>query len=108
MHLLRRSLLCLFSAMILLPSLCLAGISPAYVVDPCDDAYFGIHGAPDFSQALRCYEAHKEWQFLILLHLNGEGTPADVQKAEELFQAWQKAEPDQMDTLEAKALREAI
>jgi uncharacterized protein YecT (DUF1311 family) len=95
--------------MLLIPSLSRAGVSPAYVVDPCDDAYFGIHhGAPDFSKALRCYEANKEWQFLILLHLNGEGTPADVQKAEELMHAWEKAEPDQAGSLEGKALREAI
>jgi hypothetical protein len=59
MHLLRRSLVCLCSAMILIPSLSLAGVSPAYVVDPCDDAYFGIHGAPDLSKALRCYEAKR-------------------------------------------------
>jgi uncharacterized protein YecT (DUF1311 family) len=42
------------------------------------------------------------------MHLNGEGTPMNVQKAEELLQAWQKDEPTQTDSLQAQSLRKAI
>ena len=81
----------------------------------CDDYYFGVTVEPDFGKALQCYEANKflefegrSWEFLILMHLNGEGTPVDVKKAEELFKAWENALPHEVTSMQADALREAI
>jgi uncharacterized protein YecT (DUF1311 family) len=74
----------------------------------CNDYYFGITGPRDFAKALRCFEANQDWDFLILMHLNGEGTPADVRKAEELLENWKKTAPADADSLQAEALGKAI
>jgi uncharacterized protein YecT (DUF1311 family) len=74
----------------------------------CDDYYYGIHHTQDLTQALKCYEAEKRWEMLIVMSLNGEGTPASVAKAEELLLAWQKADPSQADSLQAQAFRKII
>jgi uncharacterized protein YecT (DUF1311 family) len=86
----------------------LAASSSPPSVDDCDDYYYGIHQAPDLSKALKCYQDEKRWDLLIVMHLNGEGTPMNVQKAEELLQAWQKDEPTQTASLQAQALRKVI
>jgi uncharacterized protein YecT (DUF1311 family) len=74
----------------------------------CDDYYYGIRRAPDLAKALRCYEKEKIWEMAIVMRLNGEGAPASVAKAEELLQAWDKAETNQADSLQAEALRTII
>jgi len=75
----------------------------------CGDYYFGISSPPDFHKALRCYEREQAWDFLILMYLNGEGTPVDLHKAEDLLKDWQKAGPAYgADSLQAAALRKAI
>jgi len=76
--------------------------------EDCDGYYYGISGAPDFVRALRCYEAEQRWEMLIPMHLNGEGTPADVGRAEELLLAWQKQDPSQADSLQVQAFRTII
>ncbi|MHC1725404.1 MAG: lysozyme inhibitor LprI family protein [Syntrophobacteraceae bacterium] len=98
-------------ASILVPALfafALILVSPAYGRDDCDDYYFGISRAPDYPKALKCYQENKAWDFVILMHLNGEGVTADVQKADELFRAWQKESPEETKSLQAEALQEAI
>jgi uncharacterized protein YecT (DUF1311 family) len=74
----------------------------------CDDYYYGIRRSPDLARALKCYEAEKMWEMSIVMHLNGEGTPASVAKAEELLMAWQKADPSQADSRQVEALRKII
>jgi uncharacterized protein YecT (DUF1311 family) len=77
-------------------------------VDGCDSYYFGLSGAPDYAKALKCYEEQKSLEFIILMHLNGEGTPADVRKASELFKAWEKSSPEETTSLQGESLRKAI
>ena len=76
-------------------------------MEDCDRAYFGINRTSDFPRALQCYQSEKRWDLLIVMSLNGEGTPADVARAEALLQEW---EGGQMEGgwLEAQALRAAI
>lgn len=97
-------------------SLCAAGMltarlaasTPPTAVEDCDDAYFGINRAADFPRALRCYQAEKRWDLLIVMYLNGEGTPVDIGKAESLLQEWAREDQVPGGSLEARALREAI
>ncbi len=97
-------------------SLCAAGMlatrlaasTPPTAVGDCDDAYFGINRASDFSHALQCYQAEKRWDLLIVMYLNGEGTPVDVGKAETLLQDWAREDQVPGGSLEARALRLAI
>ena len=86
----------------------LAASTPPTAVGDCDDAYFGIHRASDFSRALRCYQTEKRWDLLIVMYLNGEGTPVDIAKAEKLFEEWQQEDPALAGSLEAEALRKEI
>lgn len=100
----------------LLLSLCAAGLlatrlaasTPPTAVEDCDKAYFGIDQAADFPQALRCYQAEKRWDLLIIMYLNGEGTPVDVGKAETLLQEWAREDQIPGGSLEAQALRKVI
>lgn len=107
MQTLRFSLRVLFCAIVLI-TMNPGGVSLASSEEDCADLYFGINGAPNYPKALKCYESLNSWEFLILMHLNGEGAPADNQKAAELFRAWQKASPDESSSLQAEALKNAI
>jgi uncharacterized protein YecT (DUF1311 family) len=97
-------------------SLCAAGLlatrlsasTPPTAVGDCDDAYFGIHRASDFSRALRCYQSEKRWDLLIVMYLNGEGTRVDIGKAETLLQEWAREDQIPGGSLEARGLREEI
>jgi uncharacterized protein YecT (DUF1311 family) len=60
------------------------------VEEDCEDSYYGLNGKVDYDKAFQCYEKQQDWPMLILLHLNGEGTPADVEKAEALLHAHQQ------------------
>jgi uncharacterized protein YecT (DUF1311 family) len=99
-----------------LACLCAAGISAAALAaasspppkEGCDSYYLGIHGAPDLTKALQCYKAEQRWEMLIVMSLNGEATPASVQRAEELWLAWRKEDPSQADSLQARALSGVI
>ncbi|HSU84606.1 MAG TPA: lysozyme inhibitor LprI family protein [Thermoanaerobaculia bacterium] len=86
----------------------LAAATPPTAVGDCDDAYFGITREPDFSRALRCYQSEKRWDLLIVMYLNGEGTPVDIGKAETLLQEWAREDQIPGGSLEARALRAAI
>lgn len=103
----RRCMFALFCA-VSLCAMALVTVSSASGEGDCDDYYFGISAPPDFEKALKCYETREAWEFLILMHLNGEGVSADVGKADELFRAWQKAAPDETSSLQAEALQRAI
>lgn len=76
--------------------------------EDCDDYYFGISAAPDFGKALNCYKNENRQDMIILMHANGEGVPASIQKALELFKAWQKASPDETNSLDGEALKKAL
>jgi hypothetical protein len=45
---------------------------------PCAAMYFGVDGPIDYAGALKCFEADKSWPFVVLMYLNGEGTPRDL------------------------------
>jgi uncharacterized protein YecT (DUF1311 family) len=94
-------------AALLVLSYCVPGPAFAQNMD-CDDLYFGIHHPPDYPKALRCFESHQDWEFQILLLLNGEGTPQDARKAAELARAWPVADPGQAHSVELAALQKAI
>jgi hypothetical protein len=55
---------------------------------------------------LTCFEREKEWSFVVLSYLNGQGAPRDLQKAESILVEAEKWNPeafggDQAATLEA-------
>ncbi len=60
----------------------------------CIGLYFGIDRAPDYPEALKCFEGYKEWSFVVIMYVNGEGAPRDLQKAEAVLKAGQKTDPD--------------
>lgn len=47
--------------------------------------YFGIGVEKDYARALSLFRAEKDAAFLILMYLNGDGTPVDVAKANEIW-----------------------
>jgi uncharacterized protein YecT (DUF1311 family) len=96
----------IYAALMFLTSLPPAFAAPGQV--DCDDYYYGIHHTQDLAKGLKCYEAEKRWEMLIVMSLNGEGTPVSVPKAEELLLAWQKADPSQAGSPQAQALRKII
>jgi uncharacterized protein YecT (DUF1311 family) len=99
----------------LLLSLCVTGLlaiplsasTPPTAVEDCDRAYFGINRTSDFPRALQCYQSEKRWDLLIVMYLNGEGTPVNVAKADALLQEWERGQMEG-GWLEAQALRAAI
>jgi uncharacterized protein YecT (DUF1311 family) len=94
-------------AITIVVSFCFASLA-AFGEEDCDDYYFGINGPPQFSKAFKCYSKQKELKFLILMYLNGEGTPVNVRKAEEVFNQWQASAPEQAETWEGEALQNVI
>jgi hypothetical protein len=78
----------------------------------CYDSYFGFTGAPNFPKALQCFERERIWPYLVVMYLNGQGTPRDAQKAEDWFAAGQKMEPvewpAEWSAREASSLKQAI
>lgn len=74
----------------------------------CIGPYFGIDRAPDYPEALKCFEGRKEWRFVVIMYVNGEGAPRDLQKAEAVLKAGQKTEPDVAAPEVVATLQEAI
>ena len=62
-------------------------VPKAAAEEACEDYYYGLEGKVDYFKAFQCFEKQQDWPMLILMHLNGEGVPADVKKAEALFVA---------------------
>ena len=60
----------------------------------CMGLYFGIDRAPDYPDALKCFEGRKLWNFVVTMYVNGDGTPRDLHKAEAVLKAGQKTDPD--------------
>jgi uncharacterized protein YecT (DUF1311 family) len=75
---------------------------------PCLGSYFGIERAPDYPKALKCFEANKAWPFVVLMYLNGQGTPRDVDKAEAVLKAGLKADRYAFDDGQAAILQKEI
>jgi uncharacterized protein YecT (DUF1311 family) len=78
----------------------------------CYDSYFGFSAPPNFSKALPCFEGQKTWPYLVIMYLNGQGTPRDVQKAEQSFATGQKMGPvdwpAEWTAAEMSSLKQAI
>ncbi len=74
----------------------------------CLSSYFGIDAAPNYPEALRCFEANRHWPFVILMYLNGQGTKRDLKKAESVLRAEEKADPDEFGPHQAETLQKAI
>lgn len=66
----------------------------------CADIYYGIGEPVDYPKAYACFEAHSIYEYMIVMQLNGEGVPQDVQKAEALMQAWLQADPDNANSID--------
>ncbi|HEY6298552.1 MAG TPA: hypothetical protein VIW95_02825, partial [Candidatus Binatus sp.] len=78
----------------------------------CYDSYFGFSGPSDFSKALQCFEGQKTWPYPVVMYLNGQGSPRNVQKAEHWFAAGQKMAPvdwpAEWTAAELSSLKQAI
>jgi uncharacterized protein YecT (DUF1311 family) len=78
----------------------------------CYDSYFGFSSPPNFSKALQCFEGQKTWPYLVVMYLNGQGSPRDVHKAEQWFAAGQKMAPvdwpAEWTAAELSSLKQAI
>src|SRR5262245_22044980 len=46
--------------------------------EDCDAIYEGIGRAKEHARALACFRASKNWMWVAIMQLNGEGTPVDV------------------------------
>jgi hypothetical protein len=57
-------------------------------VQPCVDAYYGIGQPVDYDKAFKCFQDHDVRQFVILMTLNGDGTPKDPKRAQQDLAAW--------------------
>lgn len=79
--------------------------APAIPADgECDTDYYGLEGRVDYAKAFECFQNAKAYEMLILMHLNGEGVPSDVEKADALLAAEEK----NIHQGYMKVLREAI
>ncbi len=74
----------------------------------CLPNYFGIDAAPNYPEALKCFEANRHWPFVVLMYLNGQGTKRDLKKAESVLRAEEKADPDEFGPHQAETLQKAI
>lgn len=74
----------------------------------CDKYYLTIADTRNSDEAFKCYTAQKQYNRLILMHLNGEGTSKDPAKAASVLQEWLTSEPGESGSLEVEALRRAI
>jgi hypothetical protein len=61
---------------------------------PCIGLYFGIDQSRDYPGALKCFESSDQVEFTVLMYINGEGVPRDLQKAEALLKNGEKTESD--------------
>jgi hypothetical protein len=75
---------------------------------PCIALYFGLDQPPGYSKALTCFEHEKDWPFVVLMYLNGEGALRDLQKAESVLVAGEKKNPDAFSGNQAATLEAAI
>jgi len=70
-------------------------------VKPCVNAYYGIDGPINFGKAYKCFGDNQVYEFLIIMELNGEGTPKNTKQAERTMDTWLKADPDNAINAEA-------
>jgi len=64
---------------------------------PCIEPYLGIDGAPDYPKALQCFESTKNWFFVALMYLNGEGTLRNAEKAAAALNTWEQEKSGRFD-----------
>jgi hypothetical protein len=73
-------------------SFLMCGLAFAQAKPGCDDYYYGIGVPQSFPKAFECFQKADDDIWLIVMTLNGEGTPQSVKKARELLtRAQQKA-----------------
>jgi hypothetical protein len=75
---------------------------------PCLPNYLGIDAAPNYSDALKCFQRNRRWPFVVLMNLNGEGTSLDPKKAESILRAASKTDPDEFGPHQIEILQKAI
>jgi hypothetical protein len=63
-------------------------------VKPCVNAYYGIGEPINFGKAYKCFSDNQVHEFLIIMQLNGEGTPKNAKQAERTMDTWLKTDPD--------------
>lgn len=74
----------------------------------CVYAYYGINQAVNYEKAYKCFVSNAVYEYLILMQLNGEGVPADANKANDLMVAWLKADPEYAGSAKETYLQRAI
>jgi hypothetical protein len=65
-------------ALLVAAVLALGPPSPSKTPDECDRLYYGEGRPRDHGKALACYRAEENWVMIVIMQLNGEGTPVDV------------------------------
>jgi hypothetical protein len=75
---------------------------------PCIVEYFGVDQPPNYPKALICFEHEKDWPFVVLMYLNGEGASRDLPKAESVLVAGEKRNPEAFSADQTAALEAAI
>ncbi|MBV8453465.1 MAG: hypothetical protein JOZ29_14530 [Deltaproteobacteria bacterium] len=75
---------------------------------PCIVAYFGIDRPINYPEALSCFEHERDWPFVVLMHLNGEGVSPDLRQAESLLVSEKWQNPEAFTGSQAAALEAAI
>jgi uncharacterized protein YecT (DUF1311 family) len=74
----------------------------------CLPNYFGIDAAPNYSEALKCFERNRRWPFVVLMYLNGEGVRGDPKKAASVLRSAEKTDPDEFGPHQTEILQKAI
>ena len=77
-------------------------------IEDCDEYYLTSIETQKLDLAFSCYTKNKQFNRLVLMHLNGEGTKKDPKKAEAVLKEWFVAEPDASNSLEAEVLGKIV
>lgn len=101
------------SAIVVLNILCYPIISHAgdvmdSGVDKCVNAYYGIGEKTDYAKAYKCFSTKQVWPYLIIMQLNGEGVPANPDKAKEFMDDWLKADPINAQTTDVTQMEQIV
>gem|GEM_PF-4929029 len=72
------------------------------------NAYYGIGEPTDYTKAYQCFKEQNVANFIILMTLNGEGTPKDPELAKKTMDMWFQAEPWASSEVDGNAIRNAV
>lgn len=76
--------------------------------ESCIDAYYGIGQPMDYVKAYKCFQSQHIYPYLIVMQLNGEGTPADLKEAQQTMQVWLSADPDNAQSLDETQMQSLL